>query len=857
MVSSVSLRHSGRQNPAFSLSPVALDGDRFAIDESVGFRPSGAGEVTPAASASLPALNVVNHAPVIDVAPIYASDFETPDNVQWRYYQFGDDVQDIVPLGDDGTGNTTLVSQGPWWTDPNHIDPGAGRLHLLDVIYLNGANGGIHIDDLRDVTISFDIKADQLVIPDGAHLYIWTQTLDPTLPWGVGQFVNYANTSVAIETLLVPGGWAHVTVTLSQNDADWLPLGSNPDREGSYSISSSAAAMLSGYPGDMGLIMLLGNGTPVTEASGLVRLDNVTISHGDVVRVKFAPEALTAGLQPLHLDVNISDPDVTTFQGYTISVAHAGGGLAGETLGLVFAPGSDLSEAAGALFLGASQIGTVSGGANGAGLEIDITAPVDASVLHSLVGSLAYGNQNAVAGEARDLVIGVDDGQGGTASLNAEVIALLPIDDGSGNDHLIGTGANETLNGGLGTDWLEGVGGNDRLDGGPGNDLLQGGIGDDWYYVDSAADVVVEAAGEGNDRVFASASYTLAAGLSVETLTTDFNPGTRPINLTGNELANAIYGNAGANRLTGGGGNDALAGFAGNDILDGGTGADVTLGGTGDDWYFVDNVGDIVVEAVGEGTLDRVFASVSYTLTAGAEIEILSTNNHGGTGAINLTGNALANAIYGNAGDNVLDGAAGADTLVGWAGNDFFYVDTAADIVVEAAGQGSDRVFASVSYTLGAGASVEMLTTDFHPGTNAINLTGNELANVIFGNAGVNILDGKGGNDVLIGNAGADSFAFTTALGAGNVDEIADFAPGSDKLLLDDAVFTAIGGLGALNANAFVTGTAAGDADDRIIYDSATGQLFYDADGNLSGAAVLFATLDGHPAITANDFAVI
>jgi Ca2+-binding RTX toxin-like protein len=70
-------------------------------------------------------------------------------------------------------------------------------------------------------------------------------------------------------------------------------------------------------------------------------------------------------------------------------------------------------------------------------------------------------------------------------------------------------------------------------------------------------------------------------------------------------------------------------------------------------------------------------------------------------------------------------------------------------------------------------------------------------------------------------------------------------------------VFTAIGGLGALNANAFVTGTAAGDADDRIIYDSVTGQLFYDADGNLSGAAVLFATLDGHPAITANDFAVI
>ena len=74
---------------------------------------------------------------------------------------------------------------------------------------------------------------------------------------------------------------------------------------------------------------------------------------------------------------------------------------------------------------------------------------------------------------------------------------------------------------------------------------------------------------------------------------------------------------------------------------------------------------------------------------------------------------------------------------------------------------------------------------------------------------------------------------------------------------MDDAIFTQIGGTGALNANAFVTGTAAGDGDDRIVYNSATGQLFYDADGSGAGAAVLFATLQGHPALAASDFQVI
>ncbi|HYI49312.1 MAG TPA: Calx-beta domain-containing protein [Allosphingosinicella sp.] len=374
---------------------------------------------------------------------------------------------------------------------------------------------------------------------------------------------------------------------------------------------------------------------------------------------------------------------------------------------------------------------------------------------------------------------------------------------------------------------------------GTGVGTLIAGAGDNVYHVDNAGDVIAEPVGQGNDRVFASVSYALTAGAEVELMTTDWHLGTGAINLFGNEFANTIYGNDGDNRL------------------DGGAGADTLVGRAGNDQFYVDNPGDRIFEAAGQGN-DRLFASVSYTLTGGAEVELMTTDWHAGTAAIDLTGNALANIIHGNDGDNILNGGAGADALVGRAGNDWFVIDNAGDRVLEAAGQGNDRVFASVSYTLTAGAVVELITTDFHPGTAAIDLAGNELANSIFGNDGDNILDGKGGNDSLVGFAGADTFAFTTALGAGNVDRVFGFTNAVDKIALDDAIFGAgIGAPGAFHANAFYAGTAAHDADDRIVYNSATGQLFFDADGSGAGAAVQFATLSPGLALTAGDFAVI
>ena len=137
---------------------------------------------------------------------------------------------------------------------------------------------------------------------------------------------------------------------------------------------------------------------------------------------------------------------------------------------------------------------------------------------------------------------------------------------------------------------------------------MTGGAGDDTYVVDSAGDVVTESVGGGLDRVNAYVNYTL--GAEVENLYL-FSPATVG---TGNGLNNAIYGNAageslfgldGNDNLYGLGGNDTLLGGAGNDILTGGAGNDTMSGGAGNDLYIVDSVGDVAVEAAGEGT-DRV-----------------------------------------------------------------------------------------------------------------------------------------------------------------------------------------------------------------------------------------------------------
>ncbi len=113
---------------------------------------------------------------------------------------------------------------------------------------------------------------------------------------------------------------------------------------------------------------------------------------------------------------------------------------------------------------------------------------------------------------------------------------------------------------------------------------MSGGIGNDTYYVDRAADVASENAGEGSrDTVYASVNFTLAAGSAIEYLRA--NAGAAGLSLTGNDFANQIFGGTGADNLLGAGGKDVIKGGGGNDIIRGGVGADSLTGGDGDDRF--------------------------------------------------------------------------------------------------------------------------------------------------------------------------------------------------------------------------------------------------------------------------------
>jgi Ca2+-binding RTX toxin-like protein len=466
------------------------------------------------------------------------------------------------------------------------------------------------------------------------------------------------------------------------------------------------------------------------------------------------------------------------------------------------------------------------------------------------------------------------------------------INGQGGNDTLVGADGDDSLDGGSGNDSIRGEAGADVLVGGEGNDTLDGlwqpsghpegdgelevdtmngGLGDDVYRVDNPNDVLSDSGGIDTVHVFDDLDWALGAGLENLFLHNEITQLG-----VGNELHNFMAVSASA-RLEGREGNDTLIGANdefGGDTLDGGIGIDSLNGGFGDDTYVV-TAGDILLDA---GGTDTVQTDITWSL--GVEFENLTMT---GTGNITMQGNNLDNLIIGNSGSNTFNARAGDDTILAGGGDDRIDMfgngfASYGNEVVDG-GTGFDRM--DFSGYAKSGIVVNLATGqvagggDAGSGTVAVSnvemvitggfndrFTGNSGANSFDGRGGNDTLSGGGGNDTLTGGTGNDFFVFNTAPGSTNVERITDFASATDKLQFENAVFTAIGTTGNFASGdgrfwAAAGATTGHDANDRVVYNTSTGSLYYDADGSGGGAAQLIATFQGNPAIAATDITVI
>ncbi|UGX94085.1 Ig-like domain-containing protein [Bradyrhizobium barranii subsp. barranii] len=286
-----------------------------------------------------------------------------------------------------------------------------------------------------------------------------------------------------------------------------------------------------------------------------------------------------------------------------------------------------------------------------------------------------------------------------------------------------------TIAGSALADLITGGGGADSIIGFVGADTVNGGAGTDSVILSATSSDLNTAADAQIVNVEAINAASAAAGVVI-----DLHSQSEGFTITGTTSDDIITGGAGADSITAGGGNDKIIGFIGADIVNGGAGTDtIVLSATSTGLNTATNAQITNVEAVSAASAD-----------AGVTIDI-----HNQSEKFIITGSAFADQIA---------GGGGADTLIGGLGDDTYIITNTGDTVVENAGEGTDTVQSSVTYTLGT--NVENLTLT---GTSNINGTGNGVDNVIVGNSGNNILVGLGGADTLDGGQGTDTATYTAS----------------------------------------------------------------------------------------------
>jgi Ca2+-binding RTX toxin-like protein len=735
--------------------------------------------------------------------------------------------------GNSGSGSPVISGDGRWLVftsaSSNLVSAPIGNalynLYLADV---NG-NGITHISTGTGGVVAANGRSlNPDISYDGRYVVFQSDTSN----WTVGGNLTY--TDILLKDV-VSGTLTRISTSLSGGDGNRDNLNAQISADGRYVVFESGASNLSSGDtnGYADIFVWDRNATSANKLTNITRgltavsNPNNGCFHADISAngwvVFETGRNLLAGdiynstdIYAYHLETGTLQLVSSNANGQGVGVSSTNPSISGDGRFVVFVGGSDA---------------LVPGDTNGV---------ADIFVKDLFTGQIALVSKSA-AGVPANLASGAP-----RISLGGEWIVF----ESSANT-LAATDANGTL-----TDVFRVA--NPLL-----KDTLIGGTGNDTYEL-NRPDIIQELTNGGIDTVRASFTYTLGANLENLILT-----GTAAINGNGNSANNVLTGNSANNRLNGYGGNDTLSGGGGNDILDGGVGNDT--------YIFNSNVGSIIDTTLATD-IDTVRSSVTWTLQAYLENLILT-----GTTAINGSGNSGNNVLTGNSANNRLNGYGGNDTLSGGGGNDILDGGVGNDTYIFNSNVGSiidttlatdiDTVRSSVTWTLQAYLENLILT-----GTTAINgsgnsgnnvLTGNSAANTLNGFGGNDTLNGGGGNDVLLGGlgidtltggAGADFFVFDTALNAAtNRDTMTDFVAVDDTLRLDRTVFAKLTTLGTLSAGFFRASSngAAADGNDYILYNTTTGALLYDLDGNGAAVAIPFATLATKPVITAADCVVI
>ena len=288
------------------------------------------------------------------------------------------------------------------------------------------------------------------------------------------------------------------------------------------------------------------------------------------------------------------------------------------------------------------------------------------------------------------------------------------------------------------------------------------------------------------------------------------------------------------------------------------------------------------MQSVGLGSLDIAAIRALYGSPSqdGRQVAKWSWSNAKQT--LTQIGKSKADVIYGVAVKDIIKGGGGHDKIYGFNGDDALYGDIGNDLLsggegndLLSGGAGDDRLRGgddddtlqggAGSDTLNAGGEDDTLYGDadndvLNSGDGNDTLYGDTGNDVLDGSFGDDTLNGGTGSDILTGGEGSDRFVFDTAFnGVDDVVQITDFGDGwdYDTIVLASWVFTALSA-GFLSEEAFVDGTVAEEADDRIIFDNFGERIaYYDPDGSGSAAPVRFAMILGQYTISASDFLIV